>query len=118
MSLREDTKNAINATLSATLGISYDEFEKLDFDRQQELIRDYHKKNSKNKKCSTVMIGTGEHTIFIKAKKGKSIMIDDGTLIEVGLTVEEEKQRLNDRYDEALYNKPIAMVKKFVRRIK
>ena len=118
MNLSEDTKRSINAKLLSTIGISYDEFEKLDFDKQQELIRNYHKKNSKSKEYSIEMIGSGEHSIFIKVKKGKKVMINSGTVIETGLMLEEAKQSLNDRYDDTMYSKPIAMVKKLVRRIK
>lgn len=90
-------------TLLSTLGISYDEFDKLDFDEQQKIIRQYHKRNSKSKdRSSFVMIGSGEHSCFVEA----------------GLTPEEERIKLDDKLDDIIYSKPIALVKKIARRIK
>lgn len=92
-------KENINNTLLNTLGISYDEFDKLDFDEQQKIIRQYHKKNSKSKdKSSFVMIDYEERSCFG----------------ETGLTPEEEIKRLDDE----LYSKPISLVKKKLERFK
>lgn len=38
------TKENINKNFIKTLGISFDEFDKFDFDEQQRLIGEYHKK--------------------------------------------------------------------------
>lgn len=120
--LNSTIKENINNTLLNTLGISYDEFDKLDFDEQQRIIRECHKKNSKFKgKNSLVMIGNDEHSTFIKAKNGEKIMIGSGEhscFVEIGLTPEESIIRLNDKLDDVIYNKPVALVKKIVRRIK
>lgn len=93
----------------------------MDFDEQQKIIRQYHKKNSKPKgKSSLVMLGSGEHSTFIKVKNGEKIMIGSGEhscFVEAGLTLEEERIRLDDKLDDVIYSKPIALVKKIVRRI-
>lgn len=119
--LNATTKENINNTLLYTLGINYDEFDKLDFDEQQRIIREYHKKNSKSKdKNILVMIGNGEHSTFIKAKKGERVMIgsgEDSCFIEAGLTPEESRRRLDDKIDDVIYSKPVALVKKIVRRV-
>ena len=65
-----------------------------------------------------MMIGSGEDSDFIKVKKGKKVMLDDGTFVEAGLTQEESKRRLDDRIDDMLYSKPVALVKKINRRLK
>lgn len=120
--LNSKTKENISNTLLNTLGISYDEFDKLDFDEQQKIIRQYHKKNSKSKdKSSFVMIGSGEHSTFIRVKNGEKVMIGSGEhscFVEAGLTPEEERIKLDDKLDDVIYSKPIALAKKIVRRIK
>lgn len=119
--LNSTTKENINNTLLNTFGISYDEFDKLDFDEQQRIIREYHKKISKFKgKKSLVIIGNGEHSTFIKVKNGEKVMIGSGEhscFVEAGLTPEESRIRLNDKLDDVIYSKPVALVKKIVRRI-
>ncbi len=61
-----------------------------------------------------MMIGSGEDSAFIKVKKGKKVMLNDGTFVEAGLILEESKRRLDDM----LYSKPVALVKKINRRLK
>lgn len=65
-----------------------------------------------------VMVGYGEHSTFVKAKKGEQVMTRYGNIIEVGLTPEEERRRINDSIDDIIYSKPVALVKKLKRRIK
>ena len=65
-----------------------------------------------------MMIGSGEDSAFIKVKKGKKVMLSDGMFVGVGLTQEESKRRLDDRIDDMLYSKPVALVKKIRRRLK
>lgn len=120
--LNPTTIENINKTLLRTIGISYDEFELLDFEDQQRLIRQYHKKQS-GKKDDTciVMIGNGESALFVRVKKHDKVLIGSGEnscFIEAGLTVEEERKRVDDAIDSMLYNKPVALVKKIIRRIK
>ncbi|MBE6149455.1 MAG: hypothetical protein E7170_01875 [Firmicutes bacterium] len=98
------------------LGILYDEFDLLDFDEQQRLIREYHKKNSsKQSKYIPVILGSGEHSIIVNVKKGEKIMMSDGTIVEVGLTPEDEKQRLEGKLN---YSNPVGFVKKLTKIIK
>lgn len=80
----------------------------------------YHKINTKkaNKKDVLVMIGSGEYSTFIKVKKGEGVMINNGTIIEAGLTPDKSKQKLDDQLDDIFYSKPVALVKKISRRIK
>lgn len=64
----------------------------LDFDAQQELIKEARAKNKISQRESdtiTMMIGSGKHSCFIEA----------------GLTPEEEKRRLNDKIDSILNSK-------------
>ena len=57
--------------LERVLGIPYEEFDKLDCDEQHKILQ-AHKKILKSTKKDEVlmMIGSGEHSIFIKVKKG------------------------------------------------
>lgn len=53
------------STIEKKLGISYEEFEQLDFNEQQKLIK-HIKKKRKGKPNRTIMIGTGEHATFVQ----------------------------------------------------
>ena len=101
------------------MGIPYEEFDKLDCDEQHKILQ-VHKKILKPTKKDEVlmMIGSGEHSIFIKVKKGERVILSDGTFVEVGLTPEESKRRLDDKIDDMIYSKPVALVKKISRRLK
>lgn len=116
------TKERINHTLLSSLGMNYEEFDRLDFDEQQRIIREYHKKNDRYKrKNNIVMIGNGEHSIFIKTDSKQKIMIGSGEhscFVKPGLTVEELRMKLDDEFDDAVYSRPVAIVKKIGRRIK
>lgn len=105
--------------LERELGIPYEEFDKLDCDEQHKILQ-AHKKILKPTKKDEVlmMIGSGEYSIFIKVKKGERVMLSDGTFVEAGLTPEESKRRLDDKIDDMLYSKPVALVKKISRRLK
>ena len=109
-----------NRTLIRELGMPYDIFEQLDFDEQQKLIKNNRRKKRKksNRDMVTVMIGSGEDAIFVKKKRGERYMLADGTFVRAGDTPEESRARLEDRLDDAIYNKPVAFVKKLSRRIK
>lgn len=70
--LSGETEKNINDTMQSTLGISNEEFKKLDFDKQQELIKEYHMKNQqKQSNNNFVMIGHGEHSCFVNKKLKK-----------------------------------------------
>lgn len=105
--------------LERELGIPYEEFDKLDCDEQHKILQ-VHKKILKPTKKDEVlmMIGSGEHSIFIKVKKGERVILSDGTFVEAGLTPEESKRRLDDKIDDMIYSKPVALVKKISRRLK
>ena len=105
--------------LEKELGIPYEEFDKLDCDEQHKILQ-AHKKILKSTKKDEVimMIGSGEHSVFIKVKKGERVMLSGGTFVEAGLTPEESKRRLDDKLDDMIYSKPVALVKKISRRLK
>ena len=66
------------------------------------------------------MIGNGEHSTVIKVKNGERVMIGSGEhscFVETGLTPEESRIRLDDEYDDIIYSRPVAIVKKIIRRI-
>lgn len=106
-------------SLERELGIPYEEFNRLDCDEQHKILQT-HRKNLKPIKKDEVlmMIGSGEHSTFVKVKKGERVMLSDGTFVEAGLTPEESKRRLDDKIDEMLYSKPVTLVKKISRRLK
>lgn len=117
--LSDETKEHINKTLIRELGISYDEFQLLDFDDQQRLIEENRKKKSRNKKSDlvTVMIGSGDTAIFVKMKRGERYMLSDGTIVVAGDTPEAERERINKRFD-ALLSKDEGFVKKLTKKFK
>lgn len=106
------SKNCIDA-----FGMTYEEFSKLSFCEQQRLLEENRKKQKKKKqKYVNVMVGYGEHSTFVKVKRGEKIMIRYGNIIEAGLTPEEERQRLDDAIDEIIFGKRVTFVKKLKRK--
>lgn len=67
--LNDETKNNINNIIQKEFGMSYEEFNNLDFDEKQKIIKIHKKKNGNNK--IPVMIGSGVHSTFIHVKKVK-----------------------------------------------
>lgn len=122
MSLKQEILDNISKTFERELGITYEEFDKLDFDSQQKLISEYHKKQKRKKSDEvTVMIGSGEHSIFTKVKRGEMIMVGSGEhscFVRAGISPDEERQELDDKLDDAIYSKPVAFIKKLERKIK
>ena len=120
--LKDETKRNINYIFEKTLGIKYEEYEKLDCDEQRKLIVEYHKKHKgKNSNEVIAMIGSGENAIFTKVKKGERIMIGSGEdlcFVRAGITPEEARRELDDKIDDVIYSKPVAFVKKLQRRLK
>ena len=114
------TRNIINESIRRELGITYDEFELLDFDEQQRLIDQNRQKKRRNNKSDfvKVMIGNGEDSIFVLKKCGERYMLSDGTFVVAGDTPEKSRARIEDKVDDAIYSKPVAFVKKLSRRIK
>lgn len=115
--MNSNIRDTINKHFISTLGISYDEFEKLDSDQQEDLIKDYHKKHPKKKSdTELVMIGSGENAIFIRKKKGERFLVTSGDhsiITRVGETRESQEKRFNDYFD-----KKESKVKQLIKRIK
>lgn len=120
MSLKPEIMDSISRTLENEIGMTYEEFEKLNFDEQQRIIEQHRqqKRKQSNNRKARVMIGSGEHAIFMKKNRGERYMLDGGTFVRAGDTPEESRARLEDRLDDAIYSKPVAFVKKLSRRIK
>ena len=117
--MNNEVRDHLNESIKRELGITYDEFELLDFDEQQRLIEKNRQKKKKNKDDYVrVMIGSGEDSIFVRKKRGERYMLSDGTFVIAGDTSEESRQRLEDRLDDAIYSKTVAFVKKLSRKIK
>lgn len=72
--------------------MSYDEYEQLDFDEQQKIMAEYHKRHPNKSKTTTVMIGSGASSLFIRGKKRKKILTTNGYYI-AGETLEDNKER-------------------------
>ena len=84
------------------LGITYSEFEELDFDVQQELLKKIRISRKKSDDKVRVMIGSGENATFITVPKGTKVMLNDGTMYEAGITIEEEQRCLEKMMNEVL----------------
>ena len=50
------------------------------------------------------MIGSGENTTFITVPKGTKVMLNDGTMYEAGITIEEEQRCLEKMMNQVLKN--------------
>lgn len=120
--LKPETMKNINYMFEKSLGITYDEYAKLDCDEQERLMSEYHKKNKGSKSDEVIaMIGSGENAIFTRVKKGETIMIgsgEDSCFVRAGITPEEARRELDDQIDDALYSKPVAFARKLQRRLK
>ena len=44
-----------------------------------------------------VMIGSGEHSMFLNVPKGKKVMLEDGTFIRAGITAEEARNEFLEK---------------------
>ncbi len=99
MYLSEKTKTIQNDFFQRKLGITTEEFLNLSADKQQQLIQKNKSTNKESSATIPVMIGSGEHACFINVEKGQHIMLEDGTMIEAGLTPQEFTARINDRID-------------------
>ncbi len=110
-------KEELNNLFLEELGITYSEFEELDFDVQQELLKKIRSSRKiKNDDKVRVMIGSGEHATFITVPKGTKVMLSDGTIHEAGLTLEEEQKRLEKRMDKAFRKTPLEKIKSLVKK--
>lgn len=85
-------KDNVNEILLNTIGMSYDEYEQLDFDEQQKVMTEYHKRHPNKSKTTTAMIGGGDDSLFFKTSKGKKILTTNGYYI-AGETLKENKER-------------------------
>ena len=110
--------NHLDEQLKRYYGISYDEFEQLSFDEQERLVEERRRKNKHKSDTVTVMIGSGENAMFIRKKRGERYMLFDGTMVRAGDSPEQYRARIEDKYDDLMYSKPVAFVKKLTRRIK
>lgn len=94
-------KEELNNLFLEKLGITYSEFEELDFDVQQELLKMIRSSRKiKSDDNVRVMIGSGENATFITVPKGTKVMLSDGTMHEAGITIEEEQRCLEKMMNE------------------
>lgn len=111
--ISEKTRKISSDIMQITLGISYEEFEQLDFDEQQKLIKEYYRKHPQKESDEVdVMIGEGEHSIFISAKKDEQILIGQGEsscFVKAEITSEEDRKKL----DTSLYKHPTLVKKRY-----
>lgn len=98
------------------LGITYSEFEELDFDVQQELLKKIRISRKKSDDKVRVMIGSGENATLITVPKGTKVMLSDGTMHEVGITIEEEQRCLEKRINEVFKKTPLEKIKSIVKK--
>lgn len=117
--LDPEVMETIKRNFENRIGMPYDEFSELTIEEQQRIISEYRKTLQQKKTGDKVhvLVGYGEHSLFTEAKKGDMVMIRYGNIIEAGLTLEEEQQRLEDSLDDIVYSKPVAFVRKIGRRI-
>ena len=98
--LSDKTINSINNIFEDKLGMSYEEFDKLDFDEQQGLIKENRETNKTSKSDYVrVMVGSGEHSTFINVRRGERVMLADGTFIIAGESPEESEEKINEKLD-------------------
>ena len=96
--LKKETIDNIKSSIERKIGMTYEEFEQLNFYEQRRIINDIRKKE-KRKGTVRIMIGSGEHSLFINVKRGTKVMLDDGTIIRAGITPEEYREERNKKMD-------------------
>lgn len=103
-----NVKENVNRILMNELGITYEDYINLDIYKQQEIMKYIRKKHPKKNKENEelIMIGYGEYSIVTKVKKDTKVMTRYGNIVEAGLTLEEEKERLKKKEELLLKEKP------------
>lgn len=119
--MNEDLRESINRIFIHRLGMSYDEFERLDCDEQQLILNEYHRRNPQKKSDEVlVMIGSGENAIFVKKKRGERYLVTSGDssyFAIAGETVEDQMRRIDKTLD--LQTKsPIEKVKQKIKSLR
>lgn len=100
MYLNEETKKSLDRTFIEAFGMTYLEFSLLDFDKQQELITQYHSTHPKSKSEDVrVAFGSGDSLMFVSYPKGTKVLTSNGYVI-AGETREEYNQRMQQRETE------------------
>lgn len=100
MYLNEETKKSLDRTFIEAFGMTYLEFSLLDFDKQQELITQYHSTHPKYKsEDARVAFGSGDSLMFVSYPKGTKVLTSNGYVI-AGETREEYNQRMQQRETE------------------
>lgn len=94
--MNDIVKSCINASFIRELGMTYDEFNNLDFNSQQRIIESRRKAKNKSNKVR-VMIGSGEHAIFVTKKRGERYLLSDGTFAVAGDSPEQSRKRVDSK---------------------
>ena len=110
--LPNEIKESIDKTIKSELGMSYRDFDSLDFDEQQKLLEQNRNKKADNSEYVTVMIGSGENAFFTYIKCGEKYMLDDGTFVTAGDTPENSRERLDDIFNNLTDSKSVSFAKK------
>lgn len=80
----------------------------------------YKQKNCIMKKSKIknvkVMIGSGEHSMFINVPKGKKVMLEDGTFIRAGITSEEARNEFLEKENKIIKDIEKEQLKENVRK--
>ena len=63
-----------------------------------------------------VMIGSGEHSMFINVPKGKKVMLADGTFIRAGITSEEARNEFLEKENKIIKDIEKEQLKENVRK--
>ena len=63
-----------------------------------------------------VMIGSGEHSMFINVPKGKKVMLEDGTFIRAGITSEEARNEFLEKENKIIKDIEKEQLKENVRK--
>lgn len=87
---------SINDSIIRELGMTYEQFNNLDFNSQQRIIESRRKAKNKSNKVR-VMIGSGEHAIFVTKKRGERYLLSDGTFAVAGDSPELSRERIDKK---------------------
>ena len=63
-----------------------------------------------------VMIGSGEHSMFLNVPKGKKVMLEDRTFIRAGITSEEARNEFLEKENKIIKEIEIEQLKEKVKK--
>lgn len=120
--IKQKAKENMSDEFKRKFGLTLEEFSLLSYKEQEELIREYHKKHPRKKSDEVIeMIGSGEHSMFIKVKRGELVFINSGDqsfFTRAGITAGDQEKELNAWIDSLKRVTPMSRKRSLIDKLK